>query len=91
MNPDRNFAELRAATHVKETTLQSTGNSLIIIWECEWDKQVKTDPELQAFLADLELVAPLEPRDAFFGGRTNTATLHAEADESKGKKSGTWM
>ena len=86
VNPDRSFAELREATRSKEVTLESTGNSLIVIWECEWDRQTKTDTQLQAFLADLDIVSPLEPRDAFFGGRTNAATLHHKVDESIGEE-----
>ena len=83
---DRTFAELRENTARKEEKLVAAGMSLVVIWECEWDRQVKTDPALQAFLADLHLVTPLEPRDAFFGGRTNAATLHAEADLSQGEE-----
>ena len=85
-NPDRTFAELREATTVKEDKIIAAGCSLVVMWECEWDRQVKTDPALQAYLTDLHLVTPLEPRDAFFGGRTNAATLHSEADLSRGEE-----
>ena len=46
-------------------------------------QQKKTDPELQAFLESFELVPPLEPRDAFFGGRTGATTLYAKAAEEE--------
>ena len=86
VNPDRTFAELREATTTKEEKIVAAGYSLVVMWECEWERMVKTDPQLQTFLADLQLVTPLEPRDAFFGGRTNAATLHAEVDEAKGEE-----
>lgn len=85
-HPDRTFAELRENTTRKEEKLIAAGMSLVVIWECEWDRQIKTNPELQVFLQNLSIVSPLEPRDAFFGGRTNAATLHAEADPYQGEE-----
>ena len=43
----------------------------------------KKDPELQAFLEKFEMVPPLEPRDAFFGGRTGATTLYAKTSEGE--------
>ena len=40
---------------------------LVEIWECEWDK-MKVEKD--------EIVTPLSPRDALFGGRTNAIRLH---------------
>ena len=86
VNLDRTFAELREATTDKEMTLRSTGHSLTIIWECEWDSMPKFDPELSTFLTNLQIVPPLEPRDAFFGGRINAATLHHVVDQTQGEE-----
>lgn len=52
-------------------------------WGCEFAKQKKTDPELQSFLENFEMVPPLEPRDAFFGGRTGATTLYAKAGDGE--------
>lgn len=38
------------------------------------------------FLADLQIVEPLQPRDAFSGGRTGAASLCHKVDESKGEQ-----
>ena len=54
------------------------------MWECDWDREVKNNPELYQFLDGLEIVEPLQPRDAFFGGRANTVKLHHEV--ALGKK-----
>ena len=35
------------------------------MWEWEWDRAIKTDPELHQFLDTSEIVEPLRPRDAF--------------------------
>ena len=44
-------------------------------WECELEKEMKEDEEMKQFFEEHELVDPLQPRDAFFGGRTNAAKL----------------
>lgn len=56
------------------------------MWESEWDRKVKTGPPLQQFLDTFELVDPLEPRDAFFGGKTIAVKLHHVADEAQGEQ-----
>ena len=50
-------------------------------WECVFKKEKKTDPELQAFLQELEMVPPLNPRDAFYGGRTGAVALHCKVED----------
>ena len=37
---------------------------------------METNPELQQFLDTLEMVDPLQPRNAFFGGRRDAVKLH---------------
>ena len=74
------------ATQLKRQRLESKGYTVVTKWECDWDREVKYNKALQEFLASYELVEPLNPRDAFFGGRTNAVRLHHEANESKGEK-----
>jgi len=50
---------------------------------CEFKNDKKTNPELRAFLAEFEIVPPLEPRDMFFGGRTGATTLYAKVEEGE--------
>lgn len=52
-------------------------------WECEFKGEKKSDPELKAFLDHLEMVIPLEPREAFYGGRTGAVALYAKAGEGE--------
>jgi len=51
------------------------------MWESDFDKQMKNDETMRRFVENLELVLPLQPRDAFFGGRTEAFKLHAEATD----------
>ena len=77
---------MREATRAKEEALRAAGYTVVVEWECEWDRRVKQDATLQTFLTDLHLVSPLAPRDAFFGGRTNAATLHYQVDPTVGEQ-----
>ena len=75
------------STRKKHELLRQHCYELNVVWECEWDLEVKTNPDLTPFLQTLKLVDPLDPpppRDAFFGGRTNV--LHHEIDQANGEK-----
>lgn len=60
--------------------LRQAGYQVIEKWQCDFNQDKKTDPQLKSFLQDLEMVPPLEPRDAFYGVRTAAATLYAKGD-----------
>ena len=51
------------------------------MWESDFDRAVESTDEIKSFTEHLELASPLQPRDALFGGRTETFTLHAQEDE----------
>ena len=81
--PDRTVQELFNATEAKRMALLRAGFTVIELWECQWDQQVRTNEAVKHFLSSFDLVAPLEPRDAFFGGRTGAVALHAMAGEGE--------
>ena len=78
---DRTIQEVYDETLKKAAMLRQAGHTLIEKWECEFKKDKATDANLQAFLQDLELVPPLNPRDAFYGGRTGAVTHHCQVQE----------
>ena len=82
LNRDRTFQEMYEATVCKHTMLEHAGHKLVHIWEYQWDKQLDRDSDLRSFVSSLSLPTPLEPRDAFFGGRTNAAALYYKTDTS---------
>ncbi|XP_018371345.1 PREDICTED: uncharacterized protein LOC108766509 [Trachymyrmex cornetzi] len=46
-------------------------------WECDFDREIRENNEMRDFLENAQIIknSPLDPRDAFFGGRTgNIAT-----------------
>ena len=81
--PDRTVEELYQATLNKRMVLLRAGYTVVEMWECQWQKLVDTNAEVQSFLASLELVPPLEPREAFFGGRTGAVVMYAVAGEGE--------
>ena len=82
-NPDRTMEELFRATLAKEDALRTAGYHVKVMWECQWDELCKTNPFVKNFVSTLSLVEPLEPRQAFFGGRTGAIALHAVAQEGE--------
>ena len=81
--PDRTVEELYQATLSKRMALLRAGYTVIEMWECDWDRLVDNEPAVSQFLASFHLFAPLEPREAFFGGRTSAVALHVVAEEGE--------
>ena len=83
VNADRTIEELWRATQAKEAALRLAGYTLEIMWECDWHILCEQDPTVKQFVADFSLVEPLQPRQAFFGGRTGAVSVHAVASEGE--------
>ena len=80
---DRTVQEVYEATQRKMEMLRRAGYTVIEKWEYELAEDKKTDQPLQEFLKTVDMVEPLNPRDAFFGGRTGATTLYAKAEEGE--------
>lgn len=61
---------------------------VIEMWECAFNTLKRENVELRDFLEEHDKVAdlPLDPRHAFYGGRTNCTKLLYEADVTSGEK-----
>ena len=57
------------------------GWQLVEIWECEFEDKLTKDPAMREYIESLQLSEPLEPRDAFYGGRTNAIKLQHTAQD----------
>jgi hypothetical protein len=66
----------------KKKALERQGFKVITKWECEWEKERKS-VEIENFLKEHQIVSPLNPKDAFFGGRVEAFTLIDEKPEEK--------
>ncbi|KAF4517302.1 hypothetical protein B566_EDAN008636 [Ephemera danica] len=62
-------------------SIKNQGYEVIEKWECEFQRELKLDPELNEYLSNhpMSSQSPLDPRDAYFGGRTESFRLYHEA------------
>ena len=66
--------------------IRSCNYYLIEKWECEYEKECLENESVRQFVQDakLKMQEPLNPRNAFFGGRTgNTAKVYDVQDNQK--------
>ena len=79
--------QLYILTIGKSEELRRAGYHVVELWECDYDNRYKEDPDFRS-LVDSELtnLDPLRPRDALFGGRTNSTKLYQEIDESSSEE-----
>ncbi|XP_052761746.1 uncharacterized protein LOC128204370 [Mya arenaria] len=85
LNPVSNLSmgELYNRTMEKRAFIEEQGFKYECKWECDFKKEMDTNDEMKDFIHALEFVSPLEPRDAFFGGRTEAFKLYEEATADK--------
>ncbi|XP_021345581.1 uncharacterized protein LOC110445345 [Mizuhopecten yessoensis] len=80
---DCTMADPHMRTLDKQRYLQHLGYNYRCMWECDFERQSKLDKPLKSFLNTLDIEDPLEPRDAFYGGRTEAFMMYAEASEDQ--------
>ena len=70
-------------TQRKILGLESRGYTVKQMWECQWVQLKQSESAVRDFANKLNIVAPLNPRDAFCGRRTHAIKLYhqTEADE----------
>lgn len=69
------MARLREATQNTTDRLRSEGYEVIEIWEHDFRRMKAEMPDLRDFLKTHTMEDRLNPRDSFFGGRTNAIQL----------------
>ena len=67
----------------KVCRLKDEGFQVIEMWECDLVKEMEHDEDMRLYFEEYELVDPLQPRDAFYGGRTNAAKLLYECQDDE--------
>lgn len=73
------MSDLYQKTMDKQRFIEQEGYKYISIWECDFNRQCKENIQMQAFIDTVDISDPLEPRDAFYGGRTEAFKLYSEA------------
>ena len=75
----KTMQELYEATLLRKRFLEREGYTVQELWEGEYEALLKSDPEMKAYIDSLTIQSPLDPRQSFFGGRTNATCLYYEA------------
>ena len=75
--------ELYEDTMKKVRYLKDQGLQVVEMWECKLLKEMEHDEEMRRYFEEYKLVDPLQPRDGFYGGRTNAATLFYECQDDE--------
>ena len=70
-------------TFEKVRHLKDQGFKVIEKWECDLVKEMEHDEDKRRYFEEYEIVDPLQPRDAFYGGRTNAAKLFHECQDDE--------
>ena len=77
------MGQLYTNTNYLMQKFKDNGYLVIEMWECEYDKRYKEDEEFRKTVdSHFTNLDPLRPRDALFGGRTNSTKLYHEIDET---------
>ncbi|XP_013411740.1 uncharacterized protein LOC106174630 [Lingula anatina] len=77
------MGELLERTVDKKHALQSLGFNYIEVWECEFDRVIREDAGVKEIVDSVNVVDCIDPREAFYGGRTNAVKLFCQADQGQ--------
>jgi G:T-mismatch repair DNA endonuclease (very short patch repair protein) len=75
----------REKTLAKERTLKALGYDVVSVYECEFNEQLRNNPELKAFLDNHPVTCnePINARDCLYGGRCNGLKLYHECTQGE--------
>ncbi|XP_062597068.1 uncharacterized protein LOC134258520 [Saccostrea cucullata] len=80
---DQSMDELLALTFKKKKYIESLGMNYVEIWEHDFYKLLARNDSTRRFIESLDIQERLNPRESFFGGRTNAVKLHYKAKDGE--------
>ena len=78
----KRMSELYQLSLDKQRFVVEQGYHYTCKWECEFKADMENNKAIAEYVIQLDLIDPLQPRDAFFGGRTEAFSLHETANEN---------
>ena len=79
----QSMSEIYGLTMKKKSYIESLGMKYVCMWEHEFRETYRNDPELRHYLQNLDITHRLDPRESFFGGRTNASQLYYRTKEDE--------
>ena len=79
----QSMSELYVLTLKKKAYVQRLGMNYVCIWEHSFKDQIQNDIQLRSFVQTLDISERLDPRESFFGGRTNASKLYFKFSENE--------
>ena len=73
---DRTMQDVYETTQQRIQQFKELGYHVVEMWECDWTRLKDTSLDIRTYLGTLDFTEPLNPRDAFCGGRTNAVKLY---------------
>ena len=83
---NKTMQEVYEITMERLKAIEQAGYGVEVIWEHKWNQLKREREGVKEFVNALNLVSRLEPRDAFFGGRTNAVQLYRRVEEEEGEE-----
>ena len=80
---DRSMQDAYEDTQQRTRRLRQQGYTVVEMWGCDWARLKHTSPDIGTFVTNLDMTEPINPRDAFCGGRTNAVKLYHQATPSQ--------
>ncbi|XP_069109808.1 uncharacterized protein [Argopecten irradians] len=75
--------ELWYLTQEKKRYIKSLGIKYVAIWEHEFAAMLSANSEVERYVANLDVQTRLQPRESFYGGRTNAIKLQYSVAEGE--------
>ena len=80
---DRSMQDVYEDTKQRTQHLREQGYTVVEMWGCDWAHLKDTSLDISTFITNLQTTKPLNPRDAFCGGRTNAVKLFHQVTPSQ--------
>lgn len=77
INPvsQQTMQNLYQRTLEKTRYLKRRGYNVVEMWECDIKRELDVNPDMKTYFERFEIIEPLQPRETFYGGRTNATKL----------------
>ncbi|XP_057658493.1 uncharacterized protein LOC130895287 [Diorhabda carinulata] len=84
-DPSLTYEQRYEATSAKNEKLRQLGYEVLVKWECDFRREMSENSEISKYTEKHPLFSqtPLEPRDAFYGGRTDATKLYYSCKEGE--------